>query len=450
MPDHIDVVVVGAGFAGLTAARELLRAGRTVTVLEARDRVGGRTRTDTVAGHPVDLGGQWLGPGQDRIAALASELGFETIAQHTDGDAVLLRDGQISHAPGEAAYALDEVTLKAYLDMQAELDAEARSIPLDAPWEAPGAGELDAMTFASWMASVTDDASALSLMELGVHAVFAADPAQLSALHVLHYTHSAGGWASLTDTEGGAQQDRVVGGMQPVAAALAATLGDAVRLEHPVTAITHAADGVTVAGPWGELAARRCIVAVPPTLAGRIAYDPPLPADRDQLTQRMPAGSVIKVQVVYERAFWIDNGLNGQILAPGVPIGVTFDASPPSRTPGVITLFLEAHHAVDARALGPTARRQLVLDHLATGLGPQAAHPAAYAEVDWSDEPWTRGCYGAHTPPGVLTVYGPALRRPVGTLHWAGTETAETWTGYIDGAIRSGERAAAEVHAALA
>jgi monoamine oxidase len=449
MTEPLDVVVVGAGFAGLTAARELVGLGRSVVVLEARDRVGGRTRTDVVAGHPVDLGGQWIGPGQDRIAGLVAELGFETVTQYTDGDAVLLQDGTTTRSPGEAAYALPPMTLEAYLRVQGELDATAESIPLDAPWDAPGAEELDAMTFASWMASLTDDTGALQLMELGVHAVFAADPSALSALHVLHYVHSAGGWASLTDTEGGAQQDRIVGGMQPVAVALAAELGDRVRLDSSVDAIVHGPDGVTVSGAWGEVRASRAVVAVPPTLAGRIRYDPPMPADRDQLTQRMPAGSVTKVQVVYERAWWIDEGLNGQVLSPDGAVGVTFDASPPGGAPGVITLFIEAHHAVRARAMGADARRSLVLDHLTAGLGQRAADPVAYAELDWSGEPWTRGCYGAHTPPGVLTVFGPALREPVGPIHWAGTETAEVWTGYIDGAIRSGERAAADVDASL-
>jgi monoamine oxidase len=305
------------------------------------------------------------------------------------------------------------------------------------------------MTFASWMASVSEDTEALQLLELGVHAVFAADPAALSALHVAHYVRSGGGWASLTDTEGGAQQDRVLGGMQPVARALADRLGDRVRLDHPVRSVRHDGDGVVVSGPWGEVAARRAVVAIPPTLAGRIDYDPPLPGHRDQLTQRMPAGSVIKVQVLYDRAFWKDEGLNGQLLGLSSPIGITFDGSPPGGEPGVITLFIEAHHAVRAAAMDPGERRRMVLDHLASGFGSRAAEPLAFAELDWSEERWTRGCYGAHTPPGVLTEYGPALARPVGSIHWAGTETADVWSGYIDGAIRSGERVAIEVAAAL-
>jgi monoamine oxidase len=448
----VDVVVVGAGFAGLSAARHLVDAGQEVTVLEARDRVGGRTHTQEVAGHPVDLGGQWLGPGQDRIAALIEELGFTTVAQRTDGDAVLLDERGATRAAGEAAFALPPETLGAYLEVQAALDALAETIPTDAPWSAPGAAALDAITFATWVDARTDDPAARQLVELIVHAVFAADPGAISALHVAFYVASAGGWSKLVDSDGGAQQDRVVGGMQPVAAALAQRLGDRVRLDHPVTELIHdgpgSGDGVVARGPWGQLRARRAIVAVPPALASRIAYDPPLPADRDQLTQRMPAGSVIKVQVVYDRPWWLDDGLNGQILALGGSIGVTFDGSPTDDGPGIITCFLEGRNAVAARAMAAEDRRRMVLDHLVAGLGAAAAEPTGYAELDWSAEPWTRGCYGAHLPPGAWTTQGHVLRAPVGRIHWAGTETAEAWMGYIDGAIRSGERAAAEVLAA--
>jgi monoamine oxidase len=448
--NDVDVVVIGAGFAGLSAARHLVDAGQDVAVLEARDRVGGRTLTQEVAGHPVDLGGQWLGPGQDRIAALVEELGFATVAQRTDGDAVLLDERGATRAAGEAAFALPGGTLGAYLEVQAALDAVAETIPTDAPWSAPDAAALDAVTFATWMEARTDDPAARQLIELVVHAVFAADPGAISALHVAFYVASAGGWSKLVDSDGGAQQDRVVGGMQPVVAALAGRLGDRVRLGHPVAELVHdgPGDGVVARGPWGEVRARRAIVAVPQALASRIAYDPPLPADRDQLTQRMPAGSVIKVQVVYDRPWWLDDGLNGQVLTLGGAVGVTFDGSPADDGPGVVTCFLEGRHAVAARAMADDERRGLVLDHLVAGLGPAAAEPVGYAELDWSAEPWTRGCYGAHLPPGAWTTLGHVLRTPVGRIHWAGTETAEAWMGYIDGAIRSGERAAAEVLAA--
>ena len=194
--------------------------------------------------------------------------------------------------------------------------------------------------------------------------------------------------------------------------------------------------------------ARRVIVSIPPVLAGRIAYDPVLPARRDQLTQKMPAGSVIKINAIYDEPFWRADGLSGQVAGDRSPIKFTFDNSPPSGRPGVIVCFLEGGAARVFGRLEVAERRRAVLASLAGYLGPRAAQPVDYVEQDWSAEEWTRGCYGAHMPPGALTQFGPVLREPVGRVHWAGTETATEWSGYMDGALTSGERAAAEVLAA--
>jgi len=450
---HVDVVVVGAGFAGLTAARGLQEAGRTVVVLEARDRVGGRTCTEEHLGTWIDLGGQWIGPGQDRIAALVAELGFTTYPQPEVGDDVLLDAGGARRLPSYAAGFSDD-ELVAYLELVGELEAIAEQVPLDAPWTAPGAAGWDAVSLAQWVRDRGVSDAVADLFEVAVQAVFAASSAQLSLLHAAHYVHSAGGWSRLTDSEGGAQQDRIHGGVQPVAERLAATLPEGtVVLSHPVSSITQDGAGVRVAatGPDGQatFTADRVVVALPPTLAGRIAYDPPLGGRRDQLVQHMPQGSVIKFHVLYDTPWWRDEGLSGTLLAPHEPIGVTFDCTPPEGTPGLISGFFEGPAAVAAGERTQAERGEIVADVLARALGERARDVAAYVDRDWSAEPFTRGCYGAHLPPGAWTVYGPALREPVGRIHWAGTETAEHWTGYIDGAIDSGQRVAAEVLAAL-
>ena len=452
--EQVDVVVVGAGFAGLTAARAIQAAGVSVVVLEARDRVGGRTCTEDHLGTWIDVGGQWIGPGQDRIAALVDELGFATYPQREEGDDVLLDGDGARRVPTVAAGFTDD-ELVAYIELVSALEAIADQVPLDAPWSAPAAAGWDAMTLAQWVADQGPPDPVAALFEVGVQAVFAASSAQLSLLHAAHYLHSAGGWSRLTDSEGGAQQDRIRGGVQPVAEALATRLtGGTVRLAHAVTAIRQQADSVRVeaAGPDGpvELTAARVVVAVPPTLAGRIAYDPPLGPRRDQLVQHMPQGSVIKFHVLYDTPWWRDEGLSGLVLAPHEPIGVTFDCTPPEGTPGLITGFFEGPAAVAAGEQSQDERRDVVVGVLARALGDRARDVAAYVDRDWSAEAFTRGCYGAHLPPGAWTVYGPALRRPVGRIHWAGTETAERWTGYIDGAIDSGQRVAAEVLATLA
>lgn len=444
----VDVVVVGAGFAGLTAARRLRERGRSVVVLEARDRVGGRAHTTEVAGTWVDLGGQWVGPGQDRLYSLAEELGVETLPQYEEGDAVLLSGGEVRRIDDIALGFPDDV-LGSYLTAVGELEEIADGIELVAPWASKDAARWDGTTMATWMADRMGDGEAADLLTLGIEAVFATEPANISVLHFAFYCASAGGWAKLTDTGGGAQQDRFVGGVQPIAEALAAKVTDAVRLESAVGSIEHAGDEVVVRHDGGSVSARRAVIAIPPTLAGRIDYRPALPPMRDQLTQRMPAGSVIKFHVVYDRPWWRDDGLSGQVLAVGDLIDVTFDCSPLDGSRGIITGFFEGAQAITASGLGEEGRRQHLVEVLTKALGAQAAEPLAYVDRDWSAEPFTRGCYGAHMPPGAWTQLGPALRQPTGKLHWAGTETAERWMGYIDGAIESGERVAEEVDAAL-
>ena len=240
---------------------------------------------------------------------------------------------------------------------------------------------------------------------------------------MLFYAASSGGWDDLLDTEGGAQQDRIVGGSQLISLRMADELGDRVQLSVPVRAIRTEPDGVVV----GELRARRAIVAVPPVLAGRIEYDPPLPAPRDQLTQRMPMGSVIKTMTIYDEPFWRDDGLSGSALSLPGPAQVIFDNTPPNGSPGVVLGFLEAR---DARALGRVSeaeRREAVVGGLARIFGPRAAKPSGYVEKDWSAEPYSRGCYAGVLGPGAWTAYGTWLRKPIDRIHWAGTETATRW-----------------------
>ena len=468
-----DVIVVGAGFAGLSAARALAGAGLKVVVLEARNRVGGRTHTVERSGVTLDLGGQWIGPGQSHIAALADELGVDTYPQYDDGDDVVVRAGTVVRVASPAlAFAKEE--LLGYLELVAALEALADTVPTDAPWQAPKAATLDRQTLATWIDGRGVPGAATELFEVGVQAVFAATSADLSLLHVAHYVAAAGGWSALTDTTGGAQERRIVGGLEPLARRLAEQLPGGVQLDSEVLGLDwdRDNDGVTVTvqrrapaavgsdlggtmGPGGStgarierLRARRVIVAVPPTVAQRIAFDPTLPPARDQLMANMPGGSVIKFHVIYPTPFWRAAGLSGQVIAPGAVVGATFDSTAPNHVPdgpGVITGFFEAAHATAAGRHSQQDRRQMVVDHLVAALGEKAAAPQDYVDLDWSAEPHTRGCYGAHLPPGAWTRWGPELRHPVGPIHWAGSECATRWVGYIDGAIESGRATAAEV-----
>lgn len=440
-----DVVVVGAGLAGLSAAFQLRRAGLEVLVVEARERVGGRTLNhDLGDGEVIEVGGQWVGPSQRRILALARELRIETHPTYDTGLKILqLGSKRITYSgliPRVSPAGLADVGLATFT-----LDRLARRVPPEAPWRAPGAGRLDTLTFASWARRNARSRLARMAVTLFTEGVLACEPGEVSLLHVLFYLRSAGGFRQLTEVAGAAQQDRFVGGSQLISQRLADRLGGAVALGAPVRAIRHSPGRVTVHADGLEVAARHAVVAVPPVLAGRICYDPPLPSDRDQLTQAAPMGSVVKCLAVYDEPFWRRDGYTGQVSADSGAVRVTFDNCPPGGSPGVLLGFLEGTQARRLARADPPSRRREVLADFARYFGPRALRPRDYFEHDWTAQQWTRGCYGAHFPPGTWTQFGPALRRPVGPLHWAGTETATEWSGYMDGAVQSGQRAAAEI-----
>ena len=444
-----DVCVVGAGYAGLTTARRVTQAGASVIVLEARDRVGGRVWTrPALDGTPIDMGGTWLGPGQDAAYALVAETGGRTYPTWDEGETVFAGRDSVKRFGGLVP-PISPIALASLSLGMARLDAMAKRVPLDAPWTARRAKAWDARSAGQWVdAGNLPSAEGQGLLGAAVRGLMTCDPAEVSLLHLLYLIRSANGLNHLLSVKDGYQQDRVEGGAQTMAHRMAAELGDALRLGCPVRDITQDDGGVLVRGDGREVRARRVVVAIPPMLSGHIAYEPRLPVDRVLLTQSMPAGSMLKASVVYEEPFWRADGLTGQSVATTPPIEMTLDASPIAGAPGVIAAFAFGPHGRALGAYDPGERRRLVLDTLTRRFGPRAAHPVHYEDIDWATESWTRGCSMAHMPPGVLTQFGRALRAPVGRIHWAGTETATVSHGTIDGAIRSGERAAGEVLAA--
>jgi monoamine oxidase len=441
-----DVIVVGAGLAGLNAARRLEAAGRSVLVLEARDRVGGRNFDHPLGpGKVAELGGQWAGPGQDRVLALAKELGVDTFPTYSAGQNIYYRSGQRNTYTGD----IPPASPAALAELEASiltLNQMASQVPAGTPWKAPHAGDWDIQTIAGWINGQDHTAEARFLTGLAIRGIYGEDASQISLLDLLSAITGVGG--DINTLIGSAQSIRFVGGPQQLSVRLASRLKRPVVLSAAVLGIDYGS-AVSVHTAGTTYSARRVILTLPKTLIGRIEFSPPLPPAYDELLQREPMGSVTKVNAIYDAPFWRAEGLSGQVVSDTGPLEIVYDNSPPDGHPGVLVGFMEADRSRALYGASPSTRRQAALDCLVRYFGPAAANPRAYVDMVWDLEPFTRGAYGSFNPPGVLTSLAPQAVGPVGQLHFAGADTSAEWPGYMDGAIRTGERAAAEVLAAL-
>ncbi|HEU0032774.1 MAG TPA: flavin monoamine oxidase family protein [Kofleriaceae bacterium] len=445
-----DVIVVGAGVAGLVAARELVRADHEVIVLEARDRVGGRTLSRTLDGQTIDLGGQWMGDQHHRLRALAAELGVESFAQHAKGKKILARgDGKLVTFSGF----LPKIGLLPLLELGGvlrKLERLAKGVPLADPMATRDASQLDAQTVADWLDRHVKRRATREMLELATQMIFAAEPRELSMLYFLLYARSGEGLQRLAEIERGAQERRFTTGMQSISQRLADRLSARVRLDHPVYAVEQDASGVTVHTKQGPLHARRVILALPPALLKKLEITPALPAARLQLHREMAMGSVIKCIASYRRPFWREAGYSGEAFSPGGLVRATFDDCSADGRHAALVAFVVGDAARALSRESPDQRRLMVLGELARLHGPTAAAPVAYVDHDWLADDWATGCYVGLMRPGLLAQTAAAMRAPCGRIHFAGTETATHHIGYIEGAIESAERVVREIAPLLA
>ena len=451
-----DVIIVGAGLSGLVAAREVLKAGREPLVLEADDRVGGRILTEEpMPGVFLELGAQWIGDTHHRMEALAADFGIGLYQQFEDGDTSYEFGGRILR--GDEFHSAYKEDLEQVDRVLRQLDAMAETVDVAAPWLAPKADEWDRISVGQWYDQQGLSPLGRELMEICTVGILAVPTVEVSLLGLLVNVVTCGVTADLlSESEGGAQTKRFVGGTAQIPQRIADELGHRVVLEAPVLTIdvtgANGGHSVTVTCRGGVVAkSKQIIVALAPTLAGRIMYDPPLPGVRDQLTQRMPQASAHKSFVIYDEPFWRDEGLNAQLISDAGPARMSNDSCMPegSGGPGIILAFLEGENArVEGR--WPAEQRQAALrGELGRHFGPRAAKPELIVEGGWVDREWTRGCYNANPGPCGWIHFGASLSEPIGPIKWAATETALQWSGYMEGAVDAGQRAAREVLADL-
>ena len=440
----MKAVIVGAGISGLYSARRLVEAGWDVTVLEAAGRVGGRTVAERLGNGVFDLGGQWIGPQQRRMTALAEELGLETFPTYDAGRKVLDVNGRVSTYAG-AIPSLSPVKLAVLQSVIWRIDRLAGQVYAADPWSAPRARAWDSRTLASWMRATIPSRTVQDVMAAAVRVIFGAEPEELSLLYSLWYIGQGGGILTLVEIRDAAQESRFVDGAHAVSQRMADELGDRVVLDAPVVAIRQDDRGASVDAGGRTWSADRVIVATPSHMTTRIGFSPDLPPDRDALMQRIPMGGTIKFHVLYDRAFWRDAGLSGEMVCTAGPVSVVFDGTSNDGSQPALTGFCVGAAARQLSGRSEDAQRRAFEEVLLRGFGPQALDYSLMRIKDWCADPWTRGCPTGIMPPGVMGMYGPALRVPVGRIHWAGTETAREWTGYMEGAVEAAERVVEEI-----
>uniref|UniRef100_G3VU43 Amine oxidase n=1 Tax=Sarcophilus harrisii TaxID=9305 RepID=G3VU43_SARHA len=414
-----DVVVIGGGISGLSAAKMLAEYEIDVVVLEARDRVGGRTytmRNDFV--DYVDIGGAYVGPTQNRILRLSKELGLETYK-------VNIKECLIHHV----------------------------KIPAEAPWQAPHAEEWDKMTMKELIEKICWTKTARQFAFLFVNINVTSEPHEVSALWFLWYVKQCGGTTRIFSVSNGGQERKFIGGSGQVSEKIMELLGERVKLEKPVCYIDQTGDNVLVeTTTHDKYECRYVISAIPPILTCKIHFRPELPSERNQLIQRLPMGAIIKCVMYYKEAFWKKKNYCGCILIEDdeSPISITLDDSKPDGSVPAIMGFILARKAHQLAVISKELRKRKICELYAKVLGSQEAlQPLHYEEKNWCEDQYSGGCYTAYFPPGTMTQYGRVIRQPVDRIYFAGTETATSWSGYMEGAVEAGERAAREVLNAL-
>ena len=441
----IETIIIGAGFAGIAAAKKLHKANKSFIILEARDRIGGRTLTQSLdCGATIDLGAQWIGPDQHLIWEWVKSTNTPTYECYDTGKNILSINQKTSQYKGTIPN-VDPLSLIGLGLAINKFNKLSQEIPLETPWTHANAKKWDGMTVATWMDKQRLTSKAKALFATAIETVFATEPDEISFLGALFYAHSGKNLDTLFAVTGGAQQTLLFNGAQQLLKDVAQPFNDRILLDQAVKNIEVDDHSVTVKTENGKFTSKHCIVTLPPALMNSIAFEPILPQMKAQLYQRMPMGAAMKCFCIYEKPFWRKKGLSGQIVTDTHPVRVTFDCSKDDNSHGILLCFVEGQAARDFIDIPPAERQQQITEGLAKYLGKEALAPIEYIDKCWTEEEYSRGCYAGLMPPGVLSKFKDTIRRPYKRIRFAGTETATEWNGYLDGAIQSGYREAAAI-----
>lgn len=438
MTKQVDVIIIGAGFSGISAGLHLKKNNISSLILEARTRVGGRTKTDYLAnGTQIDIGGQWIGPTQDRMYELVKEYNVETFPTQLFGEEQYLFNGKLqTHEP-------DYVS-----NLYNKLDELAKTVNLEHPEETEHAEEFDRITFATWLDQNADSPEVARLVgRILAGGLLSVDAGEISLLQMLLYIASGQGIQSLISAKGGAQQDRLIGGPQSLAIKMLEDYGvENVFMGHSVSKIDYTNETVKVYAGDSIFYSKKVIIAAPPSVVSRkITFEPELPILKQKMLQNMIPGSASKYHVVYDKPFWREEGICGRSNTSQGYIVETVDNSLPNAEQGIITFFVYGNDSIKIKSVSPEKRKEILLEELAVLYGSKALQPVDFIEYDWDEKVYTGGCFTGHFPPFGILKYGEQLRKTVGPLHFAGTETSTIWTGYFEGAVRAGEREAQRI-----
>jgi monoamine oxidase len=445
-----QVLIVGGGFSGIAAAKKLHESGISFQVLEARERLGGRvytkSLTDTLY---VDFGGQWIGPTQDRMYALCREFGIEYFETYNQGKNILELRGRIRTYSGVIPR-IDPVSLLNLDWIIRKLNRLAGQIDLHSPWTHPKAGEFDSLTLENFLKKNCLTTACYHVIRVGCETIFACELTELSLLHALFYIKSGTSLDCLINIQDGAQQHRIKGGMQTIVNRMAETFSEKIHFNSPVRKVETTPSGVQVTSDSGTYTCQKVIFAVPPPLLSEIEIIPGLSWKKKNLLQNYPMGRVGKCFMIYKTPFWRKAGFSGQAVSDtGTPFQTLFDCSPADSSYGILMGFTIGDRAKAFFERSKEDRKSKLLSVLISYFGQEAAEAIRYEDFTMTDETWSRGCYAALMPAGAWTAFQGAYQQAEGPFHFAGTEAATRWHGYIEGAVLAGEAAANEILASL-